>query len=631
MTLPDLHPDELLRRASQARVTPAERANLAAHLRRCPACALELSVRGDAATAGISSEADHAVAARVVERVLAATVPLKVPLVAGHWRGRLARAAIVALMLTSTAVGASAIAVRVHDRRAATAAREAQTTPPAVAAAPRAHRNRAPVPPASPPPTNPPVAPAPPVPTEAPATGRLSSEGPSSVRRARPAPRAIVGAAAETPPALQPPALAHTAASPDSAAPAVVLARAEEARAARRFGDALRLYEDLAGRFPGSREEIVGPRASWAASARRNARRARGASIGSNATSPASPPAPSPKKRASVARKRIRCADRATTSAPPGRSSSSGTRRRFTRAPPEHGSGRCARRDRPRHAARVRVDARARRWIRPGHARRVAFNVAADGVGRRALRAQLAPNSRPERPSHVTRWRPSTSNASSRRRPKRTPGAPLARAWLDGRDPRVAILFLIPRQTDRVLVRKVPLGAGFDAVALAEIAYIVERVVASLLAAEPIGVPPAEARAALAQTSVSAPAPSSVLAPAPPRTVPRVWRIMAARLLGVARTPAPGASAVLRVAAVARRRARRALRASGADARRRRPPILRRRDLAHRCPRQRWRRPSVPHRGTLGRLGDRPAGRRSRPGRRTRRARECRCAADADD
>src|SRR4051795_12064723 len=101
MTLADLHPDELLRRASQDRITPAERADLAAHLRRCPACALELSVRGDAATAGISSEADHAAAARVVERVLAATVTLKAPHVAGHWRGRLARVAIVALMLTS--------------------------------------------------------------------------------------------------------------------------------------------------------------------------------------------------------------------------------------------------------------------------------------------------------------------------------------------------------------------------------------------------------------------------------------------------------------------------------------------------------------------------------------------------
>jgi hypothetical protein len=254
MTLPELHPDELLRRASHGPVTPTERADLEAHLRRCPACALELAVRGDAATAAISSEADHAVAARVVERVLAANVPLKTPLVAGRWPRRLARAAIVALMLTSTAVGASAIAVRLHDRRAAAVGREAPTAAPIVAVAPRARRERTAVPPVSPPPTDPPVPAEAPLPTEVPVTGRPSSDERVVRPRARPA---IAGAPAETPAALQPPALAHTAAQPDSAAPAVVLARAEEARAARRFGDAIRLYEELATRFPGSREEIV--------------------------------------------------------------------------------------------------------------------------------------------------------------------------------------------------------------------------------------------------------------------------------------------------------------------------------------------------------------------------------------
>jgi hypothetical protein len=257
MTLPELHPDELLRRASHDRITPAERADLAAHLRRCPACALEMAVRGDAAMAAISSEADHAVAARVVERVLAANVPLKAPLAAGRWPRRLARAAIVALMLTSTAVGASAIAVRLHDRRVAAVGREAQTAPPIVGVARRAHRERRPVPPASPPPTDPPVPTEAPSPTEVPATGRPSSDERVVRPRARPAQRATVDAPAETPAALQPPALAHTETKPDSAAPAVVLARAEEARAARRFGDAIRLYEELAARFPGSREEVV--------------------------------------------------------------------------------------------------------------------------------------------------------------------------------------------------------------------------------------------------------------------------------------------------------------------------------------------------------------------------------------
>ncbi len=73
MTLPDLHPDDLLRRASHDQITQAERADLAAHFRRCPACALELAASADAARAGVPSEADHAIAARVVERVLAST------------------------------------------------------------------------------------------------------------------------------------------------------------------------------------------------------------------------------------------------------------------------------------------------------------------------------------------------------------------------------------------------------------------------------------------------------------------------------------------------------------------------------------------------------------------------------
>ena len=49
----------------------------------------------------------------------------------------------------------------------------------------------------------------------------------------------------------------HTATTLDRADAAAVFARAEEARASRRFGDAARLYEELARRFPGSREEVV--------------------------------------------------------------------------------------------------------------------------------------------------------------------------------------------------------------------------------------------------------------------------------------------------------------------------------------------------------------------------------------
>lgn len=76
--------------------------------------------------------------------------------------------------------------------------------------------------------------------------------------------------------------------------------------------------------------------------------------------------------------------------------------------------------------------------------------------------------------------------------------SPLARVWLDGRDTRRALLFLVPRQGNRVLVRKVELSGGFDEVALVQTTYIIDRAVASLLVSEPIGVPQSQARAAVA-------------------------------------------------------------------------------------------------------------------------------------
>ena len=45
MNLSELHPDELLWRESCGTLSPNERADLTAHLQRCPACALERVVR----------------------------------------------------------------------------------------------------------------------------------------------------------------------------------------------------------------------------------------------------------------------------------------------------------------------------------------------------------------------------------------------------------------------------------------------------------------------------------------------------------------------------------------------------------------------------------------------------------
>ena len=144
---------------------------------------------------------------------------------------------------------------------------------------------------------------------------------------------------------------------------------------------------------------------------------------------------------------------------------------------------------------------------------RLSLQLAADGSVVEALRAHLVPDLGARHVDlDVTLVTAVDIERVLATAADRNADAPLARAWLDGRDPQAAVLFMIPRQADRVLVREIPLKSGFDAVALAEVAYIIERAVASLLAAEPIGVPPAEARAALAQISI---APVTVAAPAP--------------------------------------------------------------------------------------------------------------------
>lgn len=259
MTLPDLHPDDLLRRASHDQITPAEWADLEAHFRRCPACALELAAGADAARAGVPSEADHAIAARIVERVLASTAAPAAPRVGRRWNERLARAALIALMLTSTAVGASAIAVRLHDRGAASdRAAQSEKSVAAPTPAPRTRPSTVAALP-DPQPTAP-VAPTPDIAAAAPeAIGPTPAPGADRagpLAHARPRSGALDAPSGTTGP-LQPPSLSPTAPGLDRADAVVTFARAEEARARRRFDDAARLYDDLARRFPGSREEIV--------------------------------------------------------------------------------------------------------------------------------------------------------------------------------------------------------------------------------------------------------------------------------------------------------------------------------------------------------------------------------------
>lgn len=81
--------------------------------------------------------------------------------------------------------------------------------------------------------------------------------------------------------------------------------------------------------------------------------------------------------------------------------------------------------------------------------------------------------------------------------PDNGPDAPLARGWVNAQDLDRAVVLLVPRRADRVLMRTVPLTLGVDEAGLAQVTFIIERSVASLLASEPIGVSHAEARAAL--------------------------------------------------------------------------------------------------------------------------------------
>lgn len=97
--------------------------------------------------------------------------------------------------------------------------------------------------------------------------------------------------------------------------------------------------------------------------------------------------------------------------------------------------------------------------------------------------------------------------------PDNRPDAPLARGWLEARDIDGAVLLLIPRRSDRLVIRKVPLMLGLDEVGLAQITFIIERSMASLLASEPIGVPHAEARAVVSAAVPAGPSAGGAMAP----------------------------------------------------------------------------------------------------------------------
>src|SRR3954468_13186355 len=97
MTVTELHSEELLWREACGALSPDERADLTAHLDRCPVCALERVVRMEAARARVPSAADHAMAARLVDRVLVASERRPLPAISRGWRRPIAIAAALVL------------------------------------------------------------------------------------------------------------------------------------------------------------------------------------------------------------------------------------------------------------------------------------------------------------------------------------------------------------------------------------------------------------------------------------------------------------------------------------------------------------------------------------------------------
>jgi hypothetical protein len=108
----DLHPEELLVKASQGALGVDEEADLRAHVERCPACALQLELREDVELALAPTDFDYEVGARAVERLAASTDWGAQPRTRLLGIGRppvAARAAFVLAIVLGTGVAASAV------------------------------------------------------------------------------------------------------------------------------------------------------------------------------------------------------------------------------------------------------------------------------------------------------------------------------------------------------------------------------------------------------------------------------------------------------------------------------------------------------------------------------------------
>jgi TolA-binding protein len=232
----ELHPEEMLDAARRGTLSPAARADLDAHLRRCPACRMQISMTTDFASAEAAApppgRADAEMLAGMIRRVAAR--PGMQP-ARSTVRGRLGRRLAFAALYLAIGSGAASAMWSWHARttRPAPAAPETEGGKPS--ARPSIKK------PAAPEPTPPPL-----VPAEAPAAAETRAPARAVARHASPAPE-IQRPAPETPPPVE--AIDRSASA--------IFAQANHARRAGHQAAALAQYRDLQSRFPGSRETLT--------------------------------------------------------------------------------------------------------------------------------------------------------------------------------------------------------------------------------------------------------------------------------------------------------------------------------------------------------------------------------------
>ncbi|HVU51159.1 MAG TPA: hypothetical protein VHL80_10760 [Polyangia bacterium] len=260
MALNELHPEELLAKASRGVLGAGEAADLRAHCVRCPACALQIELRGELEGALAPTALDYELGARAVERLFASGElgpartaqrdrgPRRAPPLA-------TRVALVLALVLGTSVVASAFVLGARGRLWDTPERDSEEPHRPAGHARRAghaHAQGREVEPSAL--EEAPQAAAPPAPAPTPAASAPSAVAPPAVAPLR----ALVPAAAT---ARARPAYGTGAVATDDAArakpdAAALFGAAERAREDGDFVEARRLYGQLASRYRGTREEL---------------------------------------------------------------------------------------------------------------------------------------------------------------------------------------------------------------------------------------------------------------------------------------------------------------------------------------------------------------------------------------